>query len=49
MTVLGANVSKTLKIFMNNLSNRVGIIGGGIAGLTLGCTLLKEGIPAVIF
>ncbi|MBT3673748.1 MAG: hypothetical protein HOG09_01295, partial [Proteobacteria bacterium] len=34
---------------MNNLSNRVGIIGGGIAGLTLGCTLLKEGIPAVIF
>ena len=34
---------------MKNLSNRVGIIGGGIAGLTLGCTLLKEGIPAVIF
>jgi len=34
---------------MNNLSNRVGIIGGGIAGLTLGCTLLKEGIPSVIF
>ena len=34
---------------MNNLSDRVGIIGGGIAGLTLGCTLLKEGIPAVIF
>ena len=34
---------------MNNLSNRVGIIGGGIAGLTLGCTLLKEGIPAIIF
>ena len=34
---------------MNNLSNRVGIIGGGIAGLTHGCTLLKEGIPAVIF
>ena len=34
---------------MNHLSNRVGIIGGGIAGLTLACTLLKEGIPAVIF
>ncbi len=34
---------------MNNLSNRVGIIGGGIAGLTLGCTLLKAGILAVIF
>ena len=30
-------------------SGHIGIIGGGIAGLTLGCSLLKEGIPAVIF
>ena len=34
---------------MSNYSNRVGIIGGGIAGLTLGCTFLKEGIPTIIF
>ena len=31
-----------------NLEN-IGIVGGGIAGLTLGCTLLKEGISAIIF
>ena len=30
-------------------SGHIGIIGGGIAGLTLGCSLLKEGIPAIIF
>ncbi|MDB2357230.1 FAD-dependent monooxygenase [Gammaproteobacteria bacterium] len=29
--------------------NHIGIIGGGIAGLTLGCALLKQGIPAIIF
>ena len=33
---------------MNN-SDSIGILGGGIAGLTLGCTLLQEGIPAIIF
>ena len=33
---------------MNNLDS-IGILGGGIAGLTLGCTLLQEGIPAIIF
>ena len=27
----------------------IGIVGGGIAGLTLGCTLLQDGIPAIIF
>ena len=34
---------------MKDYSDHIGIIGGGIAGLTLGCTLLKEGIPAIIF
>lgn len=34
---------------MTNYSDHIGIIGGGIAGLTLGCSLLKEGIPATIF
>ena len=34
---------------MQNCSEHIGIIGGGIAGLSLGCTLLKEGIPVVIF
>ena len=34
---------------MQNYSDHIGIVGGGIAGLTLGCALLKEGIPAVIF
>jgi salicylate hydroxylase len=33
---------------MKNLDN-IGIVGGGIAGLTLGCTLLQDGIPAIIF
>ena len=33
---------------MNN-SDSIRILGGGIAGLTLGCTLLQEGIPAIIF
>ena len=31
------------------IRNHIGIIGGGIAGLTLGCALLKQGIPAIIF
>ena len=31
-----------------NLEN-IGIVGGGIAGLTLGCTLLQEGAPVIIF
>jgi len=34
---------------MQNYSDHIGIVGGGIAGLTLGCALLKEGISAVIF
>ena len=34
---------------MDNYSKHVAILGGGIAGLSLGCTFLKEGIPAVIF
>ena len=34
---------------MKDYSGHIGIIGGGIAGLTLGCALLKEDIPTVIF
>ena len=34
---------------MHDYRNYIGIIGGGISGLTLGCALLKEGIPVVIF
>ena len=34
---------------MGDYRNHIGIIGGGIAGLTLGCALLKQGIPAIIF
>ena len=34
---------------MSDYRKHIGIIGGGIAGLTLGCALLKQGIPAIIF
>ena len=34
---------------MSDHRNHIGIIGGGIAGLTLGCALLEQGIPAIIF
>ena len=34
---------------MDNYSNHIAIIGGGIAGLALGCVLKKEGIPVIIF
>jgi len=34
---------------MSDYRSHIGIIGGGIAGLTLGCALLKQGIPAIIF
>jgi len=34
---------------MNDYSSHIGIIGGGIAGFTLGCTLKKYGINTVIF
>ena len=34
---------------MSDYRNHIGIIGGGISGLTLGCALLKQGIPAIIF
>ena len=34
---------------MRDYSDHIGIIGGGIAGLTFGCALLKEGIPTIIF
>ena len=34
---------------MIDYRNHIGIIGGGISGLTLGCALLKQGIPSIIF
>ena len=34
---------------MKSHEEKVGIVGAGIAGLTLGCTLLQNGIPAIIF
>tara|TARA_B100000212_G_scaffold266599_1_gene206092 strand:- start:3751 stop:4890 length:1140 start_codon:yes stop_codon:yes gene_type:complete len=34
---------------VSNFFNHIGIIGGGISGLTLGCTLRKYGINTVIF
>jgi salicylate hydroxylase len=34
---------------MSDYRNHIGIIGGGIAGLTLGCALLKQDIPVIIF
>ncbi|MBJ65422.1 MAG: hypothetical protein CML97_02865, partial [Rhodobiaceae bacterium] len=34
---------------MDDFSSHIGIIGGGIAGFTLGCTLKKYGINTVIF
>ena len=34
---------------MNDFSSYIGIIGGGISGLTLGCTLKKYRINTIIF
>ena len=34
---------------MDDFTSHIGIIGGGIAGFTLGCTLKKYGINTVIF
>ena len=34
---------------MSNFLNHIGIIGGGISGLALGCSLRKFGINTVIF
>ena len=36
-------------MYINDYSGYIGIIGGGIAGLTLGCALLKESIPVIVF
>ena len=35
--------------FMNDYSGHIAIIGAGISGLALGCTLKKAGIPCIIF
>ena len=34
---------------MKDYSNHIGIVGGGIAGLSLGCFLANKDIPSVIF
>jgi len=34
---------------MHDFTSYIGIIGGGISGLTLGCTLRKNGIKSIIF
>ena len=34
---------------MHDFASYIGIIGGGISGLTLGCTLRKNGIKSIIF
>ena len=34
---------------MNDYSNHIAIVGAGIAGLSLGCFLLREDIKCVIF
>ena len=34
---------------MEKYKDHIAIIGSGIAGLTIGCILLKEGVPSVIF
>ena len=34
---------------MNDFSDHIGIIGAGISGLALGCTLAKEGYSSIIF
>jgi salicylate hydroxylase len=34
---------------MENYSSHIGIIGGGIAGLTVGCALRLQGINTIVF
>ena len=34
---------------MKNYSSHVGIVGGGIAGLTVGCALRLQGINTIVF
>ena len=34
---------------MSSYSSHIGIVGGGISGLTAGCTLLEQGHKTVIF
>jgi len=36
-------------VVMEKYKDHIAIIGSGIAGLTIGCILLKEGVPSVIF
>ena len=34
---------------MKNYSTHIGIVGGGIAGLTAGCALRLQGIKTIVF
>ena len=36
-------------MLVKNYSSQVGIIGGGIAGLTAGCALRLQGINTIVF
>jgi len=36
-------------VLMENYSSHIGIIGGGIAGLTVGCALRLQGINTIVF
>jgi len=42
-------VSIVHNYFMNDYSDHIAIIGAGISGLALGCTLKKAGVPCIIF
>ena len=34
---------------MKNYSSHIGIVGGGVAGLTVGCALRLQGINTIVF
>ena len=34
---------------MKNYSSHIGIVGGGIAGLAVGCALRLQGIDTIVF
>ena len=36
-------------VLMKNYSSHIGIVGGGIAGLAVGCALRLQGIDTIVF
>ena len=40
---------KTYFIYRDRMTNKIGIIGAGISGLTLGCILAKESLNCTIY